>query len=191
MNYQEWLGEVPTEITDDPLWKMEVYRLGLFLGDLAWHDALKLSLKPPTQFLSDQLYRAAGSVSANTCEGYSRASGKDQARFYEYALGSARETRDWYFKSRYVLGAEVTHHRLKLSAQIIRNLLRMVPKVRGSSIAEEITTYDALLLSDLLTNIPVPNDQYTQHATRRLPNERQIYSHLRLPSHGPFFDRLV
>jgi four helix bundle protein len=137
MNYQEWLADVPTEIKDDPLWKMEVYRLGLFLGDLAWHDALKLSIKPPTRSLSDQLYRAAGSISANTCEGYSRASGKDQARFYEYALGSARETRDWYFKSRYVLGPEVTQHRLQLSAQIIRNLLRIVPKARGSSIAEE------------------------------------------------------
>lgn len=166
MNYQEWLADVPAEIKDDPLWKMEVYRLGLFLGDLAWHDALKLSLKPPTRSLSDQLYRAAGSVSANTCEGYSRASGKDQARFYEYALGSARETRDGYFKSRYVLGPEVTQHRLKLSAQIIRNLLPMVPKVRGSSIAEEKATYDTTIISDLLIDIPIPENQYTQHAIR-------------------------
>ena len=167
MNYQEWLAEVPVEITDDPLWKMEVYRLGLFLGDLAWHDALKLSLKPPTRALSDQLYRAAGSVSANTCEGYSRASGKDQARFYEYALGSARETRDWYFKSRHVLGPEVTQHHLQLAAQIIRNLLRIVPKVRGSSsIAEAKATYDTTIISDLLTDIPIPENQYTQHASR-------------------------
>ena len=137
MNYQDWLIAVPLEITDDPLWKMEVYRLSLFLGELAWYDVQKLALKPPTQSLSDQLYRAAGSVSANICEGYSRASGKDQARFYEYALGSARETRDWYFKSSYILGTEVTQHRLKLVAQIIRNLLRMVPKVRGASITEE------------------------------------------------------
>lgn len=166
MNYQEWLAEVPVEITGDPLWKMEVYRLGLFLGDLAWHDALKLSLKPPTRALSDQLYRAAGSVSANTCEGYSRASGKDQARFYEYALGSARETRDWYFKSRHVLGPEVTQHRLQLTAQIIRNLLRMVPKVRGSSIAEEKALYDVNVLDNLLIDVPIPKNQYTQHATR-------------------------
>jgi four helix bundle protein len=171
MNYQEWLADVPKEIKDDPLWTMEVYRLGLFLGDLTWYDALKLSLKPPTRALSDQLYRAAGSVSANTCEGYSRASGKDQARFYEYALGSARETHDWYSKSRHVLGPEVTQHRLKLAAQIIRNLLRIVPKVRGSSIAEEKATYDTTIISDLLTDIPIPENQYTQYATRRLTNE--------------------
>jgi four helix bundle protein len=50
--------------------------------------------------LSDQLYEAVGSVSANLAEGYSRGTGKDRARFYEYALGSARESRDWYFKAR-------------------------------------------------------------------------------------------
>lgn len=171
MNYQEWLAEIPPEITDDPLWKMEVYRLGLFLGDLAWHDAIKLSQRPPTQSLSDQLYRAAGSVSANICEGYSRASGKDQARFYEYALGSARETRDWYFKAKYILGTEVTQHRLNLLAQIIRNLLRMVPKIRGASIAEEKATYEVTTTADLFINVPIPDNQYTQYATRRLPNE--------------------
>lgn len=165
MNYQAWLAEIPPEITDDPLWKMEVYRLGLFLGDLAWHDALKLSQRPPTQSLSDQLYRAAGSVSANIAEGYSRASGKDQARFYEYALGSARETRDWYFKSSYILGTEVTQHRLKLVAQIIRHLLRIVPKVRGASIAEEKVTYE-VTINDLLINIPLPDNQYTQYEIR-------------------------
>ena len=121
--------------------------------------------------MSDQLYRAAGSVSANTCEGYSRASSKDQARFYEYALGSARETRDWYFKSRHVLGSEVTAHRLQLAAQIIRNLLRMVPKVRDSSIAEEKATYDTTL-NDLLIDIPIPENQYTQHAIRNTETDQ-------------------
>ncbi|MFN8404533.1 MAG: four helix bundle protein [Anaerolineales bacterium] len=38
-------------------------------------------------------YEAVGSVGANISEGYSRSSGKDRARFYEYALGPARESR--------------------------------------------------------------------------------------------------
>ena len=42
MTYQEWLATVPKEITDDALWRMEVYRLALFAGDVAWHDATKL-----------------------------------------------------------------------------------------------------------------------------------------------------
>lgn len=166
MKYQTWLADVPVEITDDPIRKTEVYRLGLFLGDLAWHDALKLTIKPPTRSLSDQLYRASGSISANTCEGYSRASGKDQARFYEYALGSARETRNWYFKARHVLGPEVTTHRLKLSAQIIRNLLRMIPKYRGESIREEAPDYQTISLDELLENVPMSDYQYTHHAPR-------------------------
>jgi four helix bundle protein len=171
MKYQEWLADVPAEITNDPIWKTEVYRLGLFLGDLAWYDALKLAVKPPTRSLSDQLYRASGSISANTCEGYSRASGKDQARFYEYALGSARETRDWYFKARHVLGPEITSHRLKLSAQIIRNLLRMIPKYRGESIREESAEYLTTPIEELLENVPMPAYQFTHNAPRTTDEE--------------------
>jgi four helix bundle protein len=81
--------------------------------------------------LADQLYRALGSTGANVAEGYSRGTGKDRARFYKYASGSGRETRDWYYKGRHVLGEEVTHHRLDLLTQIIRLLLTMVPQQRG------------------------------------------------------------
>jgi hypothetical protein len=34
MNYAEWLVNVPSEIINDPIWKLEVYRLGLFAGDI-------------------------------------------------------------------------------------------------------------------------------------------------------------
>ncbi len=167
MNYTEWLTTVPQAITDDPLWKMEVYRLGLFLGDLAWFDAVKLAQGVPTRALSDQLLRAAGGISATVAEGYSRNSGKDQARFYEYALGSARETRDWYFKARHVLGSTVTEHRLNLTAQIIRHLLRLIPTVRHTTIAETQVLYDAtstqktarldgIALAELLEDVPMP-----------------------------------
>ena len=98
MNYQEWLGTVPEELTGDPLWKMHVYRLALFVADLGWHDVTKLCQDKRTIALSDQLYRALGSISANIAEGYSRGSARDRARFYEYALGSARESRGWYYK---------------------------------------------------------------------------------------------
>lgn len=102
MTFEEWLASVPEEITTDALWRMEVYRLALFAGDLAWHDATRLIEDRRTISLADQLYRAAGSVGANIAEGYSRSSGRDQARFYEYALGSARETRGWCYQSRHI-----------------------------------------------------------------------------------------
>src|SRR5580765_5186990 len=106
MNFQEWLETVPEEIKADSVWKSEAYRLALFAADLAWHDVTKLVRDKRTISLGDQLYRAAGAVSADIEEGYSRGTGKDRARFYEYGLGSAREARGWCFKGRHVLGHE-------------------------------------------------------------------------------------
>jgi four helix bundle protein len=158
MNYETWLADVPSAITDDTLWRTEVYRMALFIGDVAWHDVCKLVKNPSMVSLSDQLYRATGSISANISEGYSRASGKDQARFYEYALGSAREARDWYFKGRHILGPTVIEHRLNLLAHIIRQLLKMVPKYRGKRIKEEMVSYETVSLSQLLQFVPMPDN---------------------------------
>ncbi len=65
--------------------------MALFAADLAWYDVCRLAQDKRTIEVADQLFRAVGSVHANISEGYSRQSGKDQARFYEYALGSDRE----------------------------------------------------------------------------------------------------
>ena len=165
MNYEEWKRSVPQTITDDTLWKMEAYRLALFLADLGWYDVTKLISDKRTLDLSDQLYRAIGSISANLAEGYSRNTGKDRARFYEYALGSGRESRDWYYKGRHVLREEVTSHRLclRLLTQVIRLLLTMVPQQRGHGVREDSTFYrpdlcDAIVaeqeLETLLQRVP-------------------------------------
>lgn len=168
MNYDEWLKSVPKAITDDLLWKVKVYRLALFLADITWHDVTRLMADRRTLSLADQLYRAVGSISSNTGEGYSRSSGKDRARFYEYALGSAREARDWYFKGRHVLGPLVTEHRLQLLSEIIRLLLTMIPDQRAVMIREEQPPYgsdadatglsiDDQTLRELLNNVPLPS----------------------------------
>ncbi len=60
MNYQDWEQNVPTDFTDDPLWKVEAYRLGLFVTDLGWPDVTKLMQDKRTLGLSDQLYRSLG-----------------------------------------------------------------------------------------------------------------------------------
>lgn len=120
MTQEQWEATVPQEITSDPLWKVEAYRLGLFVSDLAWMDCAKLLKERRTVGIADQLYRAAGKISANIGEGYSRNSGKERAHFFEYAQGSARELRDWYFKSKHVLGPKVTQHRLALTTSIAK-----------------------------------------------------------------------
>jgi len=141
MTFESWKEQVPDSIQNDPLWGMRVYRVSLFASDVCWRDAGTLREDERTQSLADQLYRAVGSVGANVAEGYSRGTGKDRARFYEYALGSARESRDWYFKGRFVLGEDVTQHRLKFMTEIIRLLLSIVPEQRGGKIREPSPSY--------------------------------------------------
>jgi four helix bundle protein len=141
VNYSEWLNSVPAEITGDSLWKMEAYRIALFASDLGWHDVTKLMSDKRTVDLSSQLYRALGSVGANISEGYSRGTGRDRARFYEYALGSARESRGWYYKGRHILAEKVVEHRIGLLTEIIRLLLKTVPDQRGTLLKEESPDY--------------------------------------------------
>ena len=142
LDLEEWQRSLPATITGDSLWNMKAYRLALFVADMGWHDVTKLAQDPRTRSISDQLYRALGSISANLAEGYSYGTGVNRARMYEYALGSARESRDWYFKARHVLGDEATTHRLALMTRIIQLLLVMVPDQRGRSIKENSAHYD-------------------------------------------------
>jgi four helix bundle protein len=180
MNYPSWLKSVSLEITGDPLWNVEAYRLALFLADLGWRDVTKLTQDRRMLGLSDQLYRSVGSISANISEGYSRGSGKDRARFYEYALGSARESRGWFYKGRHVLGEDVAAHRIGLTTQIIRLLLTMVPDQRTASLQEDAIPYVCSPesknnsgddLASLLKEVPLP--ALTHHASLLNPPKDQ------------------
>ena len=163
MNYEEWEGTAPETLKGDSLWKMTAYRLGLFVADVGWHDVVKLAQDRRMLGLSDQLYRALGSISANLAEGYSRGTGKDRARFYEYSMGSARESRDWYYKARHVLGDAIVQHRMELLTRVIQLLLVTVPQQRQHAIREEPAAYQVELAdtrpedwADLLRNVPLP-----------------------------------
>ncbi len=137
MNYRDWLETVADSITGDPLWKVEAYRLALLLADIAWSDVTVLIGDKRTADLAGQLYRAIGSIGANISEGYSRGSGKDRVRFYEYALGSARESRTWYFDARHLLADKIVTHRMDILAQITRLLLVMIPDQRSTTFHED------------------------------------------------------
>jgi len=129
-DYRSWEQSVSSAITDDALWKVEAYRLALFVADIGWQDVRRIGEDMRIAALSGQLYRALASISANIAEGYSRSSHREKAHFYEYALGSARESRDWYHKVRHVLGDAVIEQRHSTLNQIIRLLLRMIPDQR-------------------------------------------------------------
>ena len=156
MNYEEWARLVPEALTQDTLWKVEAYRLAVFLADIGWNDVTRLLSDRRTIGLSDQLCRSMGSISANVAEGYARATNRDRARFYEYSLGSAREARDWYYKGRFVLGDVIANHRIAHLTQIIRLLLKMVPQQRGYRISESKSHY---------LTVPVGIDQEASNCT--------------------------
>ena len=169
MKYADWLRAVPSEIRQDALWNHEVYRLALFAADLGWNDGTKLFRDGRTRKLASQLVEAVASIGANISEGYSRGHQKDRARFCEYALGSARESRTWYFDGRHVLGEAVAGHRIRLHTQIIRLLLTMLPGTRGYALHEgsletsvlepdESEPFTEHELEDLLNCIPIPED---------------------------------
>ncbi len=157
MNYIEWQKSVPSEITNDPIWKLEVYRLALFIGDIGWHDVLTLSKNKLMYSVADQLHRSLGPISANLTEGYSRSKGLDRARFLEIFLGSARESRDWYYKSKQVLSPEVIKHRMGLTTHIIAMLTSMIPHQRKNAIREEQAPYPTQpSTSSIDSEIPMP-----------------------------------
>jgi four helix bundle protein len=170
MNYAEWEKVVPAEVTEDSLWKMKAYRLGLFAADIAWHDATKLMGDRRTMRHADQLFSAVGSISANIAEGYSRGTGRDRARFYEYALGSAREARTWYYQCRHTLGETLVAHRLGFLTEIARLLLTMVPNQRGNVLRETgpeyaVTPKPAIAVEEsddafLLEEVPLPTAEH-------------------------------
>ena len=137
---REWADSVPQAVREDTLWRMEAYRLGLYVCDAAWDDVTALSEDVRTRSVADQLHRSLGSISANIAEGYSRGGGRD--RFLEYALGSVQEARDWYVKSRRVLGERRVEVQVEVLTSVIRLLLVMTRDQRSVHLREPAAPYD-------------------------------------------------
>ncbi|KXK12957.1 MAG: hypothetical protein UZ14_CFX002002003 [Chloroflexi bacterium OLB14] len=125
--------------------------LVFFIGDITWDDTESLRKNPSTLDASDQIRRSLDSISANIAEGYSRSTGKDKARYFEYSLGEAREARDRIYKARRALKSEVVLHRMKVLTQIIKILNVFVPTQRKKGIREEKALY--LTLSEFENEI--------------------------------------
>jgi four helix bundle protein len=131
MTYDEWEITAAPELRGDSIWRMRVYRLACYLADVGWDDAFALKREPLAVELASQLISALGSIRASLAEGYSRSGGKDRARIFEYALGSARESREWYYHARRILGAALVAERCAVLEEIIRLLLAIVPRERA------------------------------------------------------------
>jgi four helix bundle protein len=128
--FAEWEATVPPSYRRDPIWRTPAYRYALWLSDLVKRDAELLRADPDMRNNVDQIVRAVESISANLAEGYSRSTGPERARYYDYGLSSTRESRDWYFKARRVLGTEVMEQRHAVLERIIRILSAIIPRER-------------------------------------------------------------
>lgn len=121
----------------DSLERMKSYELAIQLIKAGWNDAVGLSRNHVMRPVSSQLYRALGSIGSNIAEGYSRSSGPDRVRFFEYALGSARESIVWYEASRPLLGPLVDE-RIALLVRVRSLLLATIPRDRALKLRPEL-----------------------------------------------------
>ena len=117
--YEAWEGSVHERVKAEPMWAFLGYRRALFLYDLAWEDCEKLMRDRRGQAIAQQLIRSVGSISANLEEGHGRGYGKERNWFFRVSLGSARETKGWFWKGRHLLSPVVLDHRLALLDEVI------------------------------------------------------------------------
>ncbi len=126
-----WAEGIPLVMRSDPIWRLPAYRYSLFLADLIREDVRNLRMDGRTRRLVDQLLDAVESISTNIAEGYSRTTGPERAKFFEYAHSSAREARDWLFKVRHELAPEVAVARIELVTRVMRILAVVIPRERA------------------------------------------------------------
>lgn len=113
-SYETWEETVHERVRSEPIWAFIGYRKSLFLYDLAWEDCEQLLKDERGKAIAHQLIRAAGSISANVEEGHGRGYGNERNWFFRVAIGSARESKGWYWRGRNLLSPEVFDHRLAL-----------------------------------------------------------------------------
>ncbi|MBN2571764.1 MAG: four helix bundle protein [Ignavibacteriales bacterium] len=76
---------------------MRIYKLAVEIGELVWQLVVELD-KFSKWTIGKQITESADGIGATMIEGYYRFSKNDQARFFQYALSSAKETSLWLWK---------------------------------------------------------------------------------------------
>jgi four helix bundle protein len=131
MTYAEWEAGVHERVKAEPVWEFLGYRKALFLYDLAWKDCEGLTRDRRGRAVAEQLIRSAESISANVEEGHGRGYGKQRDWFFTVSIGSARESKGWYWRARELLTADVVDHRLALADEVIALLVSELNRQRS------------------------------------------------------------
>ena len=116
----------------DPLNRVQAYQLAMLVLAEAKADADSYRKDPFAREVGSQLLRAIASIAANIAEGYSRGTPADRRRFFEYALGSTRESLVWYE----AVPQRPPQDRLDRLESIRRLLLTMIRNSRASAAAD-------------------------------------------------------
>jgi len=127
-DYTIWENNVHERIKREPIWQFHGYRKALFAYDLVWEDCQRLSGDIRGKAIAQQLIRSSGSIGANLEEGHGRGYGKQRDWFFKAAIGSARETKGWYWRAHCLLSPETLNARLTLMDEIIGALISELQK---------------------------------------------------------------
>ncbi len=126
----DWEKTQPASITEDSVWRLDCYRESLFLLQLARTDVASSAPRSVAGKPSNQLVSSIASVGANIAEGYGRGTNADRARFFTYALGSAREAVVWYQTVLPPDHSEQLTDRLNRLARVKRMLIGLLARIR-------------------------------------------------------------
>ena len=103
----------------DRLKEIGFYQMAIELWNEHWNDCDILIKDIRGREIAKQLTRSMGSISANIEEGYGRGFGKEYPMFLRYSRGSARETKGWYERSKYLLPEETIKQRIEKLDSVI------------------------------------------------------------------------
>lgn len=122
LSYEEWLLTVDKMTTRWSMWRLDCYRLALYLAELSFLDLDRIRVHTPDFDGGDFLLRAT-KIGAKIAFGHGPGFRMIQLEGFNEALASARAAREWYDYCWDWLGDARTRHRLRLIDIIIHNLL--------------------------------------------------------------------
>lgn len=133
-SYEAWESAVHPRIKAESIWRFFGYRKALYAFDLAWHDCNILRSDLRGKAIAQQMIRSIGSISANIEEGHARGYDKQRNWFFRVSLGSARETKGWYWRAHHLLSQDTIDTRLSLLDEIIALTVTELRRQQGDEL---------------------------------------------------------
>ncbi len=128
----------------DKLDDLIFYQKSMQLYDLCWEDCEVLAKDFRGREVAKQMIRSVGSISANIEEGYGGGFGKEYPQFIRYSRGSARESKGWYLKSKFMLKAELIEIRVGLIQEIIAMLNKTIDTLENKNTRDKKSNDDKM-----------------------------------------------